>query len=134
VTRPRAGRDTLAAAGADVASVLVFVLLGRRSHDEGSALGGTLEVAAPFLVALAVAWLVGGRRWPDAHRVRFGVSVWGVTVVVGLALRNLAFDRGTAPAFVIVTAVVLGAFLVGWRALFARHQRRRALAHRSVAR
>jgi hypothetical protein len=120
--------------GVDVVLVMAFVLLGRRSHDEGSAIGGTLEVAAPFLIALAVGWLVGRRRWPGAHRARFGVHVWGVTVVLGLLVRNLVFDRGTAPAFVIVTAVVLGAFLVGWRAVFERHQRRRTLAPGSAAR
>ena len=36
------------ALGLDVLSVMVFVVIGRRSHDEGSAVAGALETAAPF--------------------------------------------------------------------------------------
>ncbi len=46
--------------------------------------------------------------------------IWAVTVIAGLLLRRFAFDDGTAPAFVIVTAVVLGVLLVGWRLDAAR--------------
>jgi hypothetical protein len=35
-------------------------------------------------------------------------------------LRNLVFDRGTAPAFVIVATIFLGVTMFGWRALLAR--------------
>ncbi|MEN9648696.1 MAG: hypothetical protein RLZ17_732, partial [Actinomycetota bacterium] len=44
-----------------------------------------------------------------------GVVIWLVTVVLGLLLRNLIFDRGTATPFVIVATVVLGVLLVGRR-------------------
>ena len=49
--------------------------------------------------------------------LRSGLTVWVVTVVVGLLLRRFVFDRGTAIAFVIVTTVTLGVLLVGWRAV-----------------
>jgi hypothetical protein len=41
------------AAVVDAALVLVFVALGRTSHEEGNLLSGTLSVAAPFLITLA---------------------------------------------------------------------------------
>ncbi|MEY4173948.1 MAG: hypothetical protein RI900_1113, partial [Actinomycetota bacterium] len=41
----------------DAVFVLLFVALGRSSHDEGgNAVTGTLSVAAPFLIALVVGW------------------------------------------------------------------------------
>ena len=111
------GRAVVArAALIDIASVLVFVAIGRRNHDEGTAISGVLSVAAPFLIALAVAW-AGGRVWRAPQSFRIGVTVWASTVVVGLALRRLVFDHGIATPFVIVATLFLGFELLGWRAI-----------------
>jgi len=115
VRSPTRSDAAIAAGAADVICVLAFVLAGRRSHDEGSGLGAVLEVAAPFLVALAVGWLVA-RAWRRPAELRTGVTVWIVTVVVGMVLRRAVFDCGTAVSFVVVATIVLGALLVGWRA------------------
>ena len=114
----------------DAACVVAFVALGRGSHDEGGAIGGTLTVAAPFLIGLAVAWVArftpAGTRLgaPTSHR--FGVVAWLTTLVVGMVLRRTVFGRGTAIAFVIVATLFLALFLVGWRAAarWARSRRR----------
>ena len=103
------------AVAADVASVLLFVVLGRSSHDEGSGVGAVLNVAAPFLIGLAVGWLLTPNARSQPFAVRTGVPVWLATVVVGVLLRWFAWDRGTALSFVIVAALFLGFFLVGWR-------------------
>ena len=99
----------------DAALVVGFAALGRRSHEEGTALTGVLEVAAPFLIALAVGWLLA-RAWRAPVSARTGVAVWASAVVGGLALRSLVFDRGVAPSFIVVAALTLGALLCGWRA------------------
>lgn len=104
----------LPALALDVISIVVFVATGRRSHDETGGLGTTLEIAAPFLIALAFAWLVM-RAWTRPAAVRTGVQIWPITVGCGQLLRHTVFGRGTATSFIIVSAVVLGAFLVGWR-------------------
>ena len=109
----------------DVVVVVIFVVLGRGSHDEGEAVTGTLKVVAPFLVALTAGWLCGGwltgrRWWQQPLDLRFGVWLWGWTLVGGMLLRRLVFDRGTALAFVIVAALFLSLFLIGWRALAHR--------------
>jgi hypothetical protein len=44
-------------------------------------------------------------------------------MVVGMVLRNVAFDRGTAPAFVIVASLFLAGTMWGWRAVAARRAR-----------
>lgn len=109
----------------DVAAVLLFATIGRASHAEGVTLAGVLLVAWPFVVALAIGWALArgwtvrrsgeGRSdgsWPV--RVPGSPVVWLTTVVVGLALR-VATGGGFAWSFAVVTLIVLGVFIVGWR-------------------
>lgn len=100
----------------DVVSVIVFVAIGRRNHDESTGLDGIFSTAAPFLIALSVVWLVA-LVWRDPLSTRSGVTVWIGTVSLGMVLRNLVFDDGTATAFVIVATVFLGVAVNSWRAL-----------------
>jgi hypothetical protein len=105
----------------DVVAVALFVVIGRRNHHEaGNVLFGASKIAAPFLIALVVGWVVG-RSVADADRApltnRVGLVVWACTVVLGLALRRIVFQRGTAIAFIIVATITLGVFLLGWRAV-----------------
>jgi hypothetical protein len=108
------------AAGADLVAVLLFVVLGRRAHDEGSAVVGTLEVAWPFLTGTALGWAVlvlTGRPAPTS--VRGGLVVLVATVVVGMALRRVT-GGGVQVSFVVVATTVLALLLTGWRLLAAR--------------
>jgi hypothetical protein len=111
-------RNPLLAAAVDTALVLVFVLIGRSSHDEGFSLLGSLDTAWPFFVGLAVGWIISrGWRAPLSFR-HTALPVWASTVVVGVALRALS-GQGVAVSFVIVTLLVLAVLLLGWRALAA---------------
>ncbi|MCI2958467.1 DUF3054 domain-containing protein [Agromyces atrinae] len=126
-------RPTRIALGAflgDLVIVLAFATIGRASHSEGL-LGdggvGLLTTAWPFVAALGIAWLVAlAWRRPSAP-LRTGVPVWIVTVAVTMLFRALA-GQGTALSFVIVTAVSLGAFLVGWRLVAYTVSRRRRVS------
>ena len=111
------------AAGLDTFAVVLFVAIGRREHEQDSAIAGLIETAAPFLIALALAWLVL-RVWKRPTEWRTGVGVWAIVVVAGMLLRNLVFDDGTATAFVIVATLFLALFIVGWRLAFAAMDRR----------
>ena len=51
-------RHTPLAAGLDTFAVVLFVAIGRREHERDSAISGLINTAAPFLIALAIAWLV----------------------------------------------------------------------------
>ena len=116
-------RRAALALGIDVVAVVLFVVIGRRNHHEtGNAVVGALRIVAPFLIALIIGWLAA-RADRDPMSIRSGVVVWACTVVVGLAVRRLVFQRGIAIAFIIVATVTLGVFLVGWRAV-ARAMRR----------
>lgn len=110
----------------DIAAVVLFVAIGRRSHDEsGSVIGGIVAVAAPLLIGLVVGWVVA-RAWTSPAALQTGAIIWVTTVVLGMALRRLVFDRGIATAFIIVTTVMLCLFLLGWRLLAEQLAKRRA--------
>ena len=101
----------------DVFSVLLFVAVGRRNHDDSTGVSGVVKVALPFLIALISGWLVT-RAWRSPQALSTGVVIWLVTTVLGLALRNLLFDQGTATPFIIVATLVLGALIFGRRLIF----------------
>jgi hypothetical protein len=108
------------AAVCDVVAVLVFVALGRRSHDEGgNVVTGALSVAAPFLIALAVGW-AAARAWRAPMAWRTALVVWPLTVAVGMVLRRFVFDRSTATSFIVVATLATGVLLLGWRLVARR--------------
>ncbi len=107
------------AVAVDALAVLVFVALGRQQHEESTGMSAILEIAAPFLLAVVLGWLVA-RVWADPFSTRTGLVVTAVVIVAGMALRRTVFDRGTAAAFVIVAALVLSGLIVGWRAVARR--------------
>lgn len=111
------------AAGLDTFAVVLFVAIGRREHERDSAIAGLIQTAAPFLIALALAWLVL-RAWKRPTEWRTGIGVWAIVVVAGMLLRNLVFGDGTATAFVIVATLFLAVFIVGWRLAFGVMNRR----------
>jgi hypothetical protein len=115
------------AAGLDATAALLFVVIGRASHGEG--LWGVLGTWWPFLAGLVVAWLLC-RAWRTPLQVLWtGVGVWLITVTVAMLLR-VATGQGVQTSFVIVTFLVVGAFLLGWRlvALLVQRLRRRGAA------
>jgi uncharacterized membrane protein YbjE (DUF340 family) len=98
----------------DIFSVLLFVAVGRRNHNESAGISGVIEVALPFLIALIFGWLVT-RAWRTPHALTTGIAIWLTTVVGGLLLRNLLFNRGTATPFIIVATVSLGVLIAARR-------------------
>jgi FtsH-binding integral membrane protein len=112
----------------DLLVVVVFVLIGRRNHGEDGNAAGFFRVAAPFLLALAGAWVSGRKRWASAAHWRYGVVIWVFTVGMGLLLRRVVFHNGTAIAFVIVATLFLGLGLVGWRFVGSMLAARKAAA------
>jgi len=116
-TRP-SRRAAITAAIVDVVAVVVFVAIGRRNHDEGTTFLNILGVAAPFLIALAGSWFAL-RTWREPFNRASFVATWVITVVAGLFLRKIVFDRGIATSFIIVATITLGV-LIGLGRLLTR--------------
>ena len=112
------------ALAADVICIVVFAVVGRRNHAEGTDLAGVLQTAWPFLAGYLVG-LVVSRAWRLPLARSSAVVLWGSTVALGMLLRAVT-GAGTAWSFVVVATLVLGALLLGWRALHALVGRSRA--------
>ena len=112
-------RTALRAFAFDALCILLMVVIGTRNHKTDTGISGILFVAAPFWIAMSLTHLAPllqrkNRKNPNPY------MVWGYTVIMGMLLRNMVFNRGTAAAFVIVATVFLGITMFGWRALVAR--------------
>lgn len=108
----------------DAILILIFIGLGRASHERGNSTLGLLETGWPFLAALAVSWVVSLAWRAPAAPIRTGLPLWIGTLVLGMILRALT-GEGTALAFVLVAAGTIGVMLVGWRTLAEIIRRRR---------
>jgi hypothetical protein len=118
------GRTGIGALLADLLCVLVFVTLGRESHDSTGRAAWFFEVWWP----LAVGMLVGGAlAGVYVHRSRWALRVVAMTaiaVAIGGPLRTLT-DREMYNAFTIVAFVVLTLLTLGWRTVALAFRRLR---------
>lgn len=104
------------AAAIDVGALVLFVVIGRASHDHGESPAGIASTLWPFACGLGAGWLlVRLARRPPAS-LGSGVVICAATVAVGMVLRVVA-GQGTAAAFVGVATGFLGAVMVGGRLL-----------------
>jgi len=103
------------AALADLICVLVFVTIGRNSHEEGVTLSGVISTGWPFWLGVAGGY-IGVLAFRLAPASLSGAAmVLFKTLFVGMVLRGVVQQEGTPPAFVVVAAVFLGVTLLGWR-------------------
>jgi lipopolysaccharide export LptBFGC system permease protein LptF len=118
--------------GVDLAATLLFVSVGRSSHQGDPGLPGLLVTWWPFAIALILGWL-GTVAWKRPFGILWpGAGIALVTVAGGMLLRA-ASGQGTAVPFLIVATLSLLLLLVGWRAavgLWRRSRRRTAPAER----
>ena len=112
-------RTALRALLFDALCVLLMVVIGTRNHKTDTGITGILFVAAQFWIAMSLAHLAPLLQRKNRKEQNV-YMVWGYTVVMGMVLRNMVFNRGTAAAFIIVATVFLGITMFSWRALLAR--------------
>lgn len=114
---------------ADALAVFVFVAIGLLQHGLTLNTDSVVSVGWTFAVGMLVghlairSWRAPFALWPQ------GVFVWAITLVGAMALRTL-FSQGTEVSFIVVTAIVLGVLMLGWRAVASfvtRHERREVL-------
>lgn len=111
---------------ADVVAIAVFALLARLAHqseDMPLSFPGWLNTLWPFLVGVALAWIViAARNWDGVRVAPSGVTAWLITVVIGLGIWSLR--NGGIPhwSFIIVATTMSGLLMLGWRGV-ARSRR-----------
>jgi hypothetical protein len=121
-----ADRTTLLTLVGDLLCIALFSAAGALQHPEGPALYIRVpEIAAPFVLGWLAVGAVAGvfdARWTTGRRVAAGRAAlaWLGADLVGQGLRATAVVPGGAdPAFFLVSLVVGGTLLAGWRALVA---------------
>jgi len=116
-------RSVILALLLDLLTVTLFVVVGRRTHQESSAVAAVFKTLTPFLIGLVLAWVIA-RIWERPLRLQTGVIVWGITLVAGMFTRRVLFGEGIATTFIVVTALFLGASFCGWRLIALQIGRR----------
>jgi len=103
------------AAGLDLLCVLVFVTVGRSSHEEGLTLTGVLRTGWPFWVGVLGGY-VGVVAFSLAPAsLRAGTMVVFKTLLIGMVLRSVVQHDGVPVSFVAVATIFLVLTLFGWR-------------------
>jgi|APHM01.1.fsa_nt_gi hypothetical protein len=110
----------------DVLALGGFVFIGQQFGHRMRPLAnpfGYLEAIVPFVLAWVAVAVLAGLYTADARSslrrgVGLAVLAWLVALPVAHGLRVLV-SGSTAPAFVVISAVVGGGFLLGWRVLAA---------------
>lgn len=118
---------TVAVAIGDAIVIAAVLTVGSMSHgvDPASEPGRVAENVAPFLIGWAIAApLLGAYAdrsdWTAARAGAVALLAWLGADLIGAALRDSTYFRGSAPtSFVVVTFLTVGIALAGWRALVA---------------
>lgn len=104
----------------DAALVILFAAMGNRSHDSGLGAPEIWSTAWPFLLGLAVSWLLTF-SWGNPHRIwPTGVFVVIGTVTLGMMFRSSLTDGGVQLSFVLVASAALAVLLLGRRLVSGR--------------
>ena len=98
----------------DVLFLLLFVGIGRNTHQHSITVSGMASTLWPFLTGLLVGWFVVWRLHRAGSLPVNGLLIVLMTVSFGMILRVLS-GQGTVLAFIIVAFAFLTLFLVGWR-------------------
>ena len=112
------GRGGLLLAG-DLLCILLFALLGLRSHEDGITFAGVVRAALPFQVGWLLASLLLGKSGAAATDSRHVAGLWVPAWALGLVIRTLFFDRTLEVTFAIVSLLVIGILLMLWRSVLA---------------
>lgn len=107
----------------DLIAITVFAVLARIAHqseDMPLTFLGILSTLWPFVIGVALGWIVVSAAGRSAVRVRSGGwLVWLVTVIVGLAIwgiRNTSFPHWS---FILVASLMSALLMLGWRGIHA---------------
>ena len=123
----------------DIIAVLVFAVLARAAHG-GLGLAQIADTFWPFAIGALVGTgiatvalrgandgaIVGVSAARITRSVRYGVIVWLVTVLTGLAIWAARHAAVPHISFIIVATTMSGLLLLGWRAAGMLVARRRA--------
>lgn len=106
----------------DLTAITLFVVVGQYQHgaDPLARPLGALEAALPFYLAWILVGLAAGLFTAEAvvsarRALAWSLPAWIIAVIVALPIRVVAVSGGASLVFAVVTVVVGGVLVVGWR-------------------
>lgn len=119
----------ISALTADVVAIAAFALFARIAHqteDMPLNFAGWLSTLWPFLLGVALSWVViAAAKWDGARLVPAGVSAWLITVVVGLGIWTVRNGEFPHWSFILVATIMSALLMLGWRVIAGVVRRRR---------
>ncbi|TMB96618.1 MAG: DUF3054 domain-containing protein [Chloroflexi bacterium] len=112
----------------DLAALLAFAVLGLATHEREFTAAALARSFLPFAVGWLLVGSVLGGFQPDA--ASRPVSGWGLLMlwlpagVLGLVIRSMVFERALFTAFFPIALIGNGLFLLAWRTIYERIERR----------
>ncbi|GAX88506.1 DUF3054 domain-containing protein [Effusibacillus lacus] len=107
----------------DILMLILFALMGQSEHKTYTTFQGTLETAAPFVIAWLIVGLVLGLYKLQHYRsfasmFKRTLIVWILAIPFGMMLRNLYLNSALKIPFLIVALVSTLILLSIWRIIF----------------
>jgi hypothetical protein len=104
----------------DMATFLIFVIIGNLMHHFPITFMGMMETSIPFLAAWFAAGTFVGAFKPESHWAVFAafrkVTIsWIIAAPLAFFLRSFLFQKENVLPFMIVTIVTVYLFLLLWR-------------------
>ena len=107
----------------DTLAIAVFALLARiahRSDDMPFTFTGWLSTLWPFLVGVALAWVIvtlSSKKSGENNGEGKGVLIWLITVSTGLIIWGIKNQQLPHWSFVVVASVMSALLMLGWRGI-----------------
>jgi hypothetical protein len=121
--------EIIALAVGDLIALILFVIVGRESHQmEAAGFVGTINAAMPFvtawLITAAVLGAFSGKAMYPLLRVIGRTLLAGIVAgPIGVLLRAALLGRMPAPMFFLVATGFTALMLLGWRMVWSRVRR-----------
>jgi|TARA_Y100000814_G_C12260602_1_gene378256 hypothetical protein len=106
----------------DFSIFLLFVIFGKSEHDITLS-QSYIRTVIPFSIAwFTISPLLGAYRFSTIYKFRKSIFkipiIWIMSGIVAIIIRSFILDRSIVISFVIVSILVQGILLIGWRFIF----------------
>lgn len=105
----------------DLIAIFLFAVFARMAHQSDGlelSVAGILNTFWPFALGTLIAFAIWvAAKWDGWKAAPAGVTVWVVTVIVGLGIWWYNNERFPHWSFILVAAIMSAILLFGWRAI-----------------
>jgi len=106
----------------DFSVFLLFVIFGKSEHDITLS-QSFIRTVIPFSISwFTISPVLGSYRFSTIYGFRKSIYkttfIWIICSIVAIIIRSLILDRSIVMAFLIISIIIQGVLLIGWRFIF----------------